>query len=326
MEPLPVLPDTRGPSLSVVAPVYNEEESLPFLIEELLGALRGGGESFELVFVDDHSTDGSLAYLLDQQRLHPEVVVVEFPRNFGQTPAMAAGFEVSRGDIVVTLDADLQNDPADIPRLVERIRAGSDLVVGWRKQREDGFVLRRLPSLVANRLIAWTTGARIHDTGCTLKAYRRELVSNLPIYAEQHRFLPALAVASGARIEEMVVHHRARRYGQSKYGIGRAFRVFLDLFSIKMLATFLRSPLGYFALLSLPFVGLAILVGCWKTMGPGAGSGAFTWWFAVALFLQSAAYFLLLGLLAELVISMSGLHRRRSFDPLLAQQPKRGQG
>ncbi len=324
MNPALVHPTTPVPSLSVVAPVYNEEESLPFLIDELLLALREHGEPFELVFVNDHSTDRSLEVLLEHQRVHPEIVVVEFPRNFGQTPAMAAGFEVSRGDVVVTLDADLQNDPADIPRLVERIRAGSDLVVGWRKQREDGFVLRRLPSLMANRLIAWTTGARIHDTGCTLKAYRRELVSNLPIYAEQHRFLPALAVASGARIEELVVHHRARRFGHSKYGIGRAFRVFLDLFSIKMLATFLRSPLGYFALLSLPFVGLALMVGLWKAVGPGESSGAFTWWFAVALFLQSAAYFLLLGLLAELVISMSGLHHRRSFDPLLAQQPKGG--
>ena len=325
MNPSPQTPDHSNESplaLSVVAPVYNEEESLPYLVDELIQSLRGTGESFELIFVNDRSTDRSLSVLLELRDQHPEIVVVEFPRNFGQTPAMAAGFEVSRGRIVITLDADLQNDPADIPRLVERIRAGSDLVVGWRKQREDGFVLRRLPSLIANRLIAWTTGARIHDTGCTLKAYRRELVSNLPIYAEQHRFLPALAVASGARIEELVVNHRARRFGESKYGIGRALRVFLDLFSIKMLATFLRSPLGYFALLSLPFLGLAAGFAFWKAIGPAALSGAYTWWFAVALFLQSAAYFLLLGLLAELVISMSGLHRRHSFDPLLAQEPR----
>ncbi|MCA9003582.1 MAG: glycosyltransferase, partial [Planctomycetes bacterium] len=186
--------------------------------------------------------------------------VVQFPCNFGQTPAMAAGFEVSRGRIILTLDADLQNDPADIPRMVEYLEEGWDLVVGWRKKREDGFVLRRLPSIIANRLIARTTGADIHDTGCTLKAYRRELMANLPIYAEQHRFLPALAVASGARIGELVVNHRARRFGESKYGIGRAVRVFLDLFNIKMLATFLRNPLLYFAFLALPFALLGALV------------------------------------------------------------------
>jgi len=229
---------------------------------------------------------------------------------------MAAGFEVSQGQIILTLDADLQNDPADIPRLVAKLREGADLVVGWRRKREDGFVLRRLPSRVANRLIAWVTGARIHDTGCTLKAYRRELVANLPIYADQHRFLPALAVASGARIEELEVHHRARQFGSSKYGVGRVARVFLDLFSIKMLATFLRSPLMYFAFLALPFGMIAGVLGVLRSLGTQSQMASYTSWFAVALFLQSAAYFLLLGLLAELVIQVSGLHGRRSFDPL----------
>lgn len=308
--------DRPPPVLSIVLPVYNEEESLPHLNAELITVLRGMGESFELIYVDDHSTDRSLEVLLELKVCSPEIVVVEFPCNFGQTAAMSAGFEKSRGEILLTLDADLQNDPHDIPHLVAKLREGADLVVGWRKKREDGFVLRRLPSRIANRLIAWVTGARIHDTGCTLKAYRRELIANLPIYADQHRFLPALAVASGARIEEIEVHHRARRFGSSKYGIGRVARVFLDLFSIKMLATFLRSPLLYFATLALPFGLIAGVLAVLRLLGAVSGMASYTSWFAVALFLQSAAYFLLLGLLAELVIQVSGLHGRKSFDPM----------
>ncbi|MEZ6021133.1 MAG: glycosyltransferase family 2 protein [Planctomycetota bacterium] len=251
-----------APAISVVMPVYNEEESLPILVGELVAAMRPMGEAFELIFVNDHSTDRSLEVLLELQRTYPEMVVVEFPCNFGQTPAMAAGFEVSQGPIVLTLDADLQNDPADIPAMVERLRAGADLVVGWRKRREDGLWLRRLPSRLANRLIAFVTGARIHDTGCTLKAYRRELVARTPIYAEQHRFLPALAVASGARIEELVVNHRARRFGASKYGISRALRVLVDLLGVRLFGTFLRGPLLYFAVLAMPFAFIAmVLVG-----------------------------------------------------------------
>ncbi|MFT4648068.1 MAG: glycosyltransferase involved in cell wall biosynthesis [Glaciecola sp.] len=302
-----------APEISVVLPVYNEEESLPILHGELMTSLRAMGRSFEVIYVNDHSSDGSLAVLLKLKEESPETVVVQFPCNFGQTPAMAAGFEVSRGQIILTLDADLQNDPADIPRLVEYLEEGWDLVVGWRKKREDGFVLRRLPSKVANRLIAYITGADIHDTGCTLKAYRRELLDNLPIYAEQHRFLPALAVASGARIGEVVVHHRPRIYGESKYGIGRAARVFLDLFNIKMLATFLRNPLLYFAFLALPFGLMGFLVFTLRVSGAWAPNTA---WFVMALFAQCTAFFILLGLLAELVIRISGLHHSKSFDPM----------
>ncbi|MDF1836387.1 MAG: glycosyltransferase family 2 protein [Planctomycetota bacterium] len=302
-----------APEISVVLPVYNEEESLPILHGELMDSLVSMGRSFEIIYVNDHSSDDSLRVLLELKGECPQTVVVQFPCNFGQTPAMAAGFEVSRGKIVLTLDADLQNDPADIPRLVERLEEGWDLVVGWRKKREDGFVLRRLPSKIANGMIAKITGADIHDTGCTLKAYRRELMENLPIYAEQHRFLPALAVASGARIGELVVHHRARRFGESKYGIGRAVRVFLDLFNIKMLATFLRNPLLYFAILALPFGLMASLVFTLRVSGAWAPNAA---WFVMALFAQCTAFFVLLGLLAELVIRISGLHHSKSFEPM----------
>lgn len=301
------------PEISVVLPVYNEEESLPILHGELMASLRSMNRSFEIIYVNDHSSDNSLEVLLELQKEDPEAVIVQFPCNFGQTPAMAAGFEVSQGKIILTLDADLQNDPADIPRLVERLEEGWDLVVGWRKKREDGLVLRRLPSKIANRMIASITGAEIHDTGCTLKAYRRELLDNLPIYAEQHRFLPALAVASGARIGEIVVNHRARRFGESKYGIGRVARVFLDLFNIKMLATFLRNPLLYFAILALPFGLIAAIVFVLRVSGAWEPNTA---WFVMALFTQSTAFFVLLGLLAELVIRISGLHHSKSFDPM----------
>ncbi len=303
----------QAPEISVVLPVYNEEESLPILHGELMASLRSMDRSFEIIYVNDHSSDKSLEVLLELQKGDSEVVIVQFPCNFGQTPAMAAGFEVSQGKIILTLDADLQNDPADIPRLVERLEQGWDLVVGWRKKREDGFVLRRLPSKIANRMIAGITGADIHDTGCTLKAYRRELLDNLPIYAEQHRFLPALAVASGARIGEMVVNHRARRFGESKYGIGRAYRVLLDLFNIKMLATFLRNPLLYFATLALPFGLIAAIVFVLRVSGAWEPNTA---WFVMALFVQSTVFFVLLGLLAELVIRISGLHHSKSFDPM----------
>jgi glycosyltransferase involved in cell wall biosynthesis len=208
-----------GPEISVVVPVYDEEDNLPILHQELATALSGSGRSWECVYVDDGSRDRSLAVLLRLRAQDPRRIrVVQFARNAGQTAALAAGFDHARGEIVITLDADLQNDPADIPALVAKLDEGYDIVAGWRKQRHDGFVLRKLPSRIANRLIAWTTGVGIHDTGCTLKAFRTDLVRNLPIYAEQHRFLPAMSAGSGARVAELVVNHRPRRFGHSKYG------------------------------------------------------------------------------------------------------------
>lgn len=308
------------PEISIVVPVFNEEESLPLLQEEISRALDGLGRPYEVIYVDDRSTDRSLEVLLGLRSRHPEVRVIRFRRNCGQTPAMAAGFEQARGGVVVTLDADLQNDPADIPRLVEELDRGFDLVVGWRKDRQDGFLLRRVPSKVANRMIAAWTGAHVHDTGCTLKAFRAELVRNLPIYSEQHRFLPVLALASGARIGELVVNHRARRFGSSKYGLERAVRVLFDLLSVKMVSSFSRSPLQYFVLLGIPFLlaTLFVFVSGVGNLGNLAGG---TDWFrpvlvALALLSMTGIYFLLLGLLAELVVKASDLHARKVFDPL----------
>ena len=302
--------------ISVVVPVFDEEQNLRPLHAEVVRALEPIGAPWELILVDDRSRDRSFAVMLELWREDPRVRVVRFRARCGQTAALAAGFDQARGRIVVTIDGDLQNDPADIPRLVAELGRGYDLVAGWRKARHDGFVLRRLPSRIANRLIMLVTGVGIHDTGCTLKAFRREIVERLPIYAEQHRFLPAMSAGSGARIAELVVNHRARRFGRSKYGLGRATRVLLDLLSIKMLTSFTRQPLQYFALLSLPFLTmLLVFVG---SVAMSARAVDFdNAWGSVALvvftlFFMLCLFFLLLGLLAELAVKASGMHRART--------------
>ena len=201
------------PELSIVVPLFNEEESVPLLVARLLEALRPLGRTFELVLVDDGSSDGTAAVLRQLAAATPELVAVLLRRNYGQTPAMSAGFDVSRGRVIITLDGDLQNDPADIPMLLEQLEQGFDLVSGWRHQRQDNAVSRLLPSKIANRLIARVTGVKLHDYGCSLKAYRRELVEDMNLYGELHRFLPALAFIEGARISEVKVNHNARQFG-----------------------------------------------------------------------------------------------------------------
>jgi glycosyltransferase involved in cell wall biosynthesis len=325
--------------ISIVVPIYNEEKSLPILHEEMSAALAalpprpdGAPMRAEVLYVDDCSTDASLLRLRQLWRDDPRVVVIKLRRNFGQTSALAAGFERTRGDVVITLDGDLQNDPADIPRLVAELNRGYDVVAGWRKNRFDGFFLRRIPSRVANRLIRLVTGVRIHDTGCTLKAFRRDLVKNMSIYAEQHRFLPVLSTGRGARISELVVNHRPRRFGQSKYGIGRATRVLLDLLSVKLISQFSSRPLQYFGLLSLFFLGVVLVFGTIGLFGFGAGESYMaggpdrTWVFnewefmivtMLVLVFSLHVYFGLLGLLGELAVKASGMHRRSTLDRIL---------
>jgi glycosyltransferase involved in cell wall biosynthesis len=299
--------------ISVVVPVFDEEPNLRILHAEIAQTLGGMGVPWEVIYVDDRSRDGSLAVMLELWRADPHVRVIRFRARSGQTAALAAGFDQARGDVVVTLDGDLQNDPADIPRLVAELEKGHDIVAGWRKARQDGFVLRRLPSRIANRMIALVTGVEIHDTGCTLKAFRRELVTNLPIYAEQHRFLPAMSAGGGARVCEVVVNHRPRRFGRSKYGIGRATRVLLDLLSIKMISSFSHRPLQYFVLLAAPFA--LILLGYFVSVLATADTIDFrNHWGQAAivsfiLLFMLCAYYLMLGLLAELVVKASGMHR-----------------
>ena len=232
--------------LSVVIPVFNEEANLPMLLEQLHGALLPMGRLYEVVIVDDGSTDGSFTLLERMARIDPTLTVVRFRRNFGQTPAMQAGIDIAQGRVIVTMDADLQNDPADIPRLVQKLQEGFDLVVGWRSNRQDAFLNRRLPSMIANRLISLMTNVRLHDYGCTLKAITADLAKQFRLYGEMHRFIPAVAAFIGARIVEMPVNHRPRQHGTSKYGIGRTLRVVLDLMTVRFIQNYLTRPMQVF--------------------------------------------------------------------------------
>lgn len=247
--------------ISVVVPVLNEEESLPHLHQKLTEALAGSGYSYEIVVVDDGSTDRSFEIMCQLQRKDPHLRVVRFRRNYGQTAAFTAGFDRARGDVVITIDADLQNDPADIPALMAKMAEGYDVVSGWRVDRQDRFLDRRLPSILANRLIGWSTGVRIHDYGCSLKAYRREVLADVRLYGDLHRFIPALASAAGARVTEIPVRHYARRYGKAKYGLSRTFKVVLDILAVRFLMSFATRPIQIFGLLGLAsfLVGTAML-------------------------------------------------------------------
>ena len=232
-------------SVSIVIPVYEEHESIPHLYGSIKEAMEPLGRSYEIVFVDDGSRDRTLAVLEEIQKKDDRVVVVSFRRNFGQTAAMAAGIEYAEGDVIVTMDADLQNDPADIPRLLEKIK-DYDIVSGWRKDRKDPFLTRRLPSVVANWLISRVTGVYLHDYGCTLKAYRKEVIKNVRLYGEMHRFIPAIASWVGATITEVETTHHPRRFGSSKYGLSRTVRVLLDLITVKFLQSFSTRPIHAF--------------------------------------------------------------------------------
>ena len=247
-------------SLSIVVPIYNEEESLPFLVNQLLEVLHPMEETFELVLVNDGSSDDSAEVIRKLSFEIPELVGVLLRKNYGQTAAMAAGFDISSGEIVVTLDGDLQNDPADIPLLVNKIRDGFDLVSGWRYRRQDAAISRKLPSKIANRLIGKVTGVRLNDYGCSLKAYRKEVLTDMRLYGELHRFLPVLANIEGARITEVKVNHRARQFGSSKYGIDRTFRVLMDLLTVWFMNRFLTRPMYVFG-----FGGILAIIGSFIT-------------------------------------------------------------
>jgi glycosyltransferase involved in cell wall biosynthesis len=246
-----------APAVSVVVPVYNEEASVEPLVARTTGVLGEAGVPFELILVDDGSTDASVERVRALMAAHPQLRLIRLRRNSGQTVAMEVGFKAARGRVVVSMDGDLQNEPADIPRLVAMIDEGYDVVCGWRKNRHDKLWTRKVPSRVANWLIARLTGIPVHDNGCSLKAYRKTVLDRVHLYAEQHRFIPARAGMVGARIGEIVVTHHPRLHGQSKYGLSRIWKVFLDLFVIKMLTGFAGRPLWWFTLLSIPFAVLA---------------------------------------------------------------------
>jgi glycosyltransferase involved in cell wall biosynthesis len=232
-------------TLSIVIPIYNEEENIQILHEKLTEVLKPLEKEYEILFVDDGSADRTLSILEEIQAKDKHVVVLSLRRNFGQTAAFAAGFDFARGDVIVTMDGDLQNDPADIPKLLELIK-GNDLVSGWRKKRKDPFFTRRLPSIAANWLISKVTGVKLHDYGCSLKAYRRDVIKNLKLYGEMHRFIPAVASWYGVRIAEVETVHYPRLRGKSKYGISRTIKVVLDLITVKFLQSFSTKPIQFF--------------------------------------------------------------------------------
>jgi glycosyltransferase involved in cell wall biosynthesis len=291
------------PDLSIVVPVYNEAPNLEELHREIAAALDRSGRSYEVIYIDDGSTDGSFDKLRWIHGRDRHVRVIQFRRNFGQTAGFAAGFAEARGRLIVTLDGDRQNDPADIPALVERLeRDDLDVVCGWRKDRKDPYWSRRLPSSVANKLISWATGVRLNDYGCSLKVYRAEVVKPLHIYGELHRFLPALVSEVGARIGEQPVHHRPRTQGQSKYGISRTVRVMLDLVTVKFLVSYSTRPLQVFGLLGLAMglvgVGICLYLAYLKYVGY-VGIGDWKLLLGILL-IFTGVQLVTLGLLAEM--------------------------
>ena len=295
----------RTPDVSVVVPIYNEVESLPHLIEAIAQTLTGNHLSYEIICVDDGSTDGSAQLLKQLAQTRPDIQGVLLRRNYGQTPAMAAGFKYARGRAIVSLDADLQNDPADIPLLLDKLAEGYDLVSGWRQKRQDAALTRLLPSKIANWLIGQVTGVKLHDYGCSLKAYRAELLADMNLYGELHRFLPALAFIEGAKITELPVRHHARRFGRSKYGLGRTFRVLMDLLTIWFMKKFLTRPMHVFGFLGLFSMLLGILLGGYLTflkLGLGQSIGNRPLLILVVVLLLTGLQLFCFGLLGELLM------------------------
>ncbi len=289
--------------LSIVIPLLNEEENIPELYGELTEVLTSINRSSEMVFVDDGSTDQSFTLLKQLQENDPRVVVVSFRRNFGQTAAMAAGFDYARGAVIVTMDADLQNDPRDIPLLLEKIDEGCDVVTGWRYDRKDAFINRRLPSMIANKIISKTTGVNLHDYGCTLKAFRQEVIKTIKLYGEMHRFIPAIASGMGISITEVKVNHRARKYGTSKYGISRTFRVILDLLTVKFLLSYSTRPIHVFGMFGLASSGLGFVIAFVMILQRqviGTPMGDRPLLLLAILLLFMGVQFITIGLLAEL--------------------------
>ncbi len=300
--------------ISIVVPLYNEEESIRLLHRAITEAIVETLPDYEIIFVDDGSRDDTFDIAEQLAARDPRLRVIKFRRNYGQTPAMAAGIDHARGDIIVTMDGDLQNDPRDIPNLVNKIGEGFDIVVGWRHNRKDKLITRKIPSKIANWLIGKVTGVPIKDNGCSLKAFRADFIKSIPLYNEMHRFIPAMASIAGPRLAEIKVRHHAREFGESKYGLSRVYKVLLDLVTIKMVASFASRPLRWFTLLSLPFLVISMLiivrslvtvVATGDMSIPIAGSGL--------IFFALAAFLIVGGAIGELI------HKTGAFD--VAQTP-----
>lgn len=304
--PLGVPPDALPPApyFSVVVPIYNEEESIPHLYAQLTAALERLGKPYEILAIDDGSRDRSFALLSDLAADDARLRVVRFRRNFGQTAGFAAGFDRARGEWVVTIDADLQNDPNDIPAMLAKAESGFDVVSGWRANRQDPFLNRRLPSMIANRMISWATGVHLHDYGCSLKVYRAEVVKNIDLYGELHRFIPAIASWQGVAVTELPVNHAARKYGKSKYGIGRTTRVLLDLITVRFLLSYSTRPMQVFGgigLLSGALGSVLLLYLGYVRLIVGDSIGDRPLLLLAVLMVLIGVQFLAMGLLGELI-------------------------
>lgn len=291
--------------ISIIVPVYNERDNLEPFLKSLAEAMEPTGEEYEVILVDDGSTDGSSAFMETLPARDPRIMVVQFRRNFGQTAAMAAGFDHASGGIFIPMDADMQNDPQDIPKILAKLREGYDVISCWRQKRQDKWLTRRLPSKLANALISGIGGVKLHDYGCTLKGYRSEVVQHIRLYGEMHRFIPVYASWAGAKVAEIPVRHHARLSGSSKYGLNRTFKVILDLITVKMLGSYSTKPMYFFGGIGLVACAAGIFFALWTLYdkflaGVKAHNNPFLL-LAVFLFLLGVQ-FVLMGLVAELVI------------------------
>ena len=302
----PALPVQHGvaPEVSVFLPVYNEQPNLRPLHLKLDEALLALGRTAEIIYVDDGSTDGSLEVLKELARLDRRVRVVALRRNYGQTPAMAAGIDAAKGQVLIPMDADLQNDPADIARLLEKLDEGYDVVSGWRKNRQDNLITRKIPSMIANRLISWIGGVPLHDYGCSLKAYRRESLQDVHLYGEMHRFIPIYASWAGARVAEIPVEHHARTMGKSKYGLSRTLKVVFDLMTIKFMASYQTKPIYVFGTFGMLAFLISLLAGIWAVVKKLEGIAFILTPLPILAIVMFAVgvQFLLMGLLAEMLV------------------------
>jgi glycosyltransferase involved in cell wall biosynthesis len=307
--------------LSVVVPLYNEEASVELLYTSISAALENAGLAYEVLFVDDGSSDSTLDIASRLATQDPRLRVVEFRTNYGQTPAMAAGIDLSRGEIIATMDGDLQNDPGDIPAMFAQMDADTDMVVGWRKNRQDKLISRKVPSWLANRLIGKVTGIPIRDNGCSLKLYRASVIKRVPLYAEMHRFIPAMASIAGARVREVAVSHHARQFGSSKYGLSRVYKVLLDLLTVKTIVGFSERPLLWFGLLATPCILFSVAALAYA-MSPlvSPGGTLILPMAGVGLMFGALAIFLVFGGAVGELIYATGDLEVKGFSGLLARE------
>tara|TARA_Y100001978_G_scaffold162266_1_gene148714 strand:+ start:1312 stop:2268 length:957 start_codon:yes stop_codon:yes gene_type:complete len=290
--------------ISIVIPIYNESKSIDLLIREIFDVMNSNKFDFELILVNDGSKDETLSILNKLSKSIEELIVINLRKNYGQTAAMAAGFDQSKGEIIITLDGDLQNDPHDIPKLIENIQEGYDLICGWRFERKDKLINRRIPSKIANKLIGFVTGINLHDYGCSLKAFKKDIITDIKLYGELHRFLPVLANIEGAKIKEIKVNHRERKYGKSKYGIDRTFRVLMDLLTVWFMNKFLTRPMYVFGFIGIVSFISSLIISSYliilKLSGENIGSRPLLM-FALILGVAGVQLFSF-GLLGELLI------------------------